>query len=132
VLNLLVEWIEAGEATVVTADDGRQFPGVRIGDDGVRFFSVPDHPDPVAGLETKSGDHVYMTMLASLPMALTWLPGTAVCGSKQPGRQFGGLVFPMVSLDQEVDISWLVVCPPVARTACRLLSPRHYSRPSSG
>ncbi len=109
VLDLLVEWIEAGEATVVTTDDGRQFPGVRIGDAGVRFFDAPDHPNPVAGLETKSGDHVYMTVLDQPPGGFDLIAqAQQLAGNKRPNEQFGGLVFPMVDLNQEVDITWLV------------------------
>jgi hypothetical protein len=109
VLNLLVEWIEAGEVTIVTADDGRQFPGVRIGDDGVRFFNVPDHPNPVAELGSKSGDHVYMTMLDQPPDGFDLIArAQQLAEHKRPSWGFGGLVFPMVNLDQKVDITWLI------------------------
>ncbi len=109
VLDLLVEWVEAGEATVVTADDGRQFPGVRIGEAGVRFFDAPGHPNPVAGLETKSGDHVYMTMLDQPPGGFDLIArAQELVGDKRPSWEYGGLVFPMVDLNQEVDIAWLI------------------------
>ncbi len=109
VLDLLVEWIKAGEATVVTADDGRQFPGVRIGNAGVQFFSAPGHPDPIAGLETKSGDHGYMTMLDQPPHGFDLVAkAQELTRNKQPSEDYGRLIFPMVDLNQEVDISWLI------------------------
>ncbi len=109
VLDLLVEWIEAGEATLVTADDGRQFPGVRISGAGVRFFSAPGHPDPVAGLESKSGDRVYTTMLDQPPGGFDLIAkAQELTRNKQPSQEYGGLIFPMVDLNQEVDVSWLI------------------------
>jgi hypothetical protein len=109
VLDLLVEWAQEGEVTLVETDGGREFPGVRVGEQGLRFFDVPDHPNPVARLETKSGDLVYMTMLDQ-PLEGFDLVAKARAFSehKRPRGAFGGLIFPIVDLDQEEDITWLI------------------------
>ena len=67
VLDLLVEWAQKGEVTSVRMDDGQELLGVRLGEQIAQFFDVPEHPNPVACLETKSGDRVYMTMLDQAP-----------------------------------------------------------------
>lgn len=109
VLDLLVEWLQKGEATVVITDDCRQFPGVRIDVSGVEFYTAPSHANPIACLKTRSGDEVYMTMLEQSPEGFD-LVARAEHLSRTMGfnSKWGGLVFPMVDLDQKVDISWLL------------------------
>lgn len=109
VLDLLVEWLQKGGATVVITDDCRQFPGVRIDVSGVEFYTAPSHAKPIACLKTRSGDEVYMTMLERPPEGFD-LVAKAEHLSHTMGfsSKWGGLVFPMVDLDQKVDISWLL------------------------
>lgn len=108
VLDLLVEWLQKGDITTVTTDDGRPFPGVLINKSGVRFFDAHGHPNPIARLETKSGDEVYMTMLDQPPEGFDLVATAERLSGARPSYDWGGLVFPMVDLDQKVDISWLL------------------------
>jgi|GEM_PF-665070 len=109
VLDLLIEWPQKGEVTSVRMDDGQEFPGVRLGEQVAQFFDVPEHPNPVACLETKSGDRVYMAMLDQAPDGFDLVAkAQALSNYKRPSNAFGGLIFPMVDLNQEVDITWLI------------------------
>ncbi|MDP3771117.1 MAG: serpin family protein [bacterium] len=110
VLDVLVEWIERGDVHPIRAM-GRQFEGVRIPVKRRRVAFLHDRafPNPIACLTTKSGDRVYLTVLDAsrvpdLIASSERLPSLDHSGEK---RGFGGVIFPMVSLDQEVDISWL-------------------------
>jgi len=109
VLDLLVEWIQEGTVTTVVTDGVDQYPGVRIAKKGVSFFTAPGHSNPIARLATKSGDKVYVTMLDDPPegfdlvaKAEAFSAGLEICWD------YDGLVFPMITLDQEVNISWLL------------------------
>lgn len=109
ILDLLVEWIQRGEVTAVRTDDGQEFPGVRVDGRSVRSFDVPGHPNPLARLETKSGDWVTMTMLDQTPEGFDLIAkAQALSGHKRQSGAFGGLIFPMVDLNHEVDITWLI------------------------
>lgn len=110
VLDLLVEWLVKGEVITVHGVDRRDYPGVKISNGGVQIYDARGHNCPIAMLETKTGDHVYMTMLSRAPSDGFDLIAKAQAFSRvlSPNREFGGLVFPMVDLDQRVDIGWLV------------------------
>ncbi len=50
-----------------------------------------------------------MTMLDRPPAGFDLIAkAQQLAGGKRPGREFGGLVFPMVDLDQKIDIAWLI------------------------
>jgi hypothetical protein len=109
VLDLLVEWIIEGEIILVRTPDRQEFPGVHLGEKTVNFFSVFYHPYPIAQIVTKSQDLVLMTMLEKPPakgFALDFM-SQELFANKKPIDDFSGLIFPMVDLSQEVDISWL-------------------------
>ncbi len=109
VLDLLAEWKHEGAIVETITPDGRRFPGVHIGADGVRFFSARRHRSPIACLETKSGDEVFLTMLDEPPGGPDLL-GRAheLSRRRRDNHDFAGLVFPMVGLDQQVGLGWLV------------------------
>ena len=110
ILDILVEWINTGIATVIhTNGTGREFPGVRIGGGDVIFYSAPSHEHPIACLETKSSDLVYMTMLDDPPEGFALVAkAEELSREKKYSFEFDGLKFPMVNLNQEVDIGWLI------------------------
>ncbi len=110
VLDLLVEWLVKGEVTSVQGVDHKTYPGVKISKGGVQFYNARGHNSPIALLETKTGDRVYMTMLGSAPNDGFDLIARveALSRSLSPNREFGGLDFPMVDLDQHVDIGWML------------------------
>lgn len=110
VLDLLVEWVQEGEAGTVQGIDTRDYPAVRISQEGADFYEVDGHPHPIVALETKTGDVVYMTMLDSEPAyefdLIDQVEGLS--HGMRPTYGYGGVIFPMVDLDQRVDIRWLI------------------------
>ncbi len=112
ILDVLVEWMEEGARTTVTGSDGMFHDAVTISDRIVSFHTVEGHPNPVASVATKSageGNSVCMTMIDAVPsdefefLALIKTLERNVTLT----HEYSTLTFPMVDLDQEVDISWL-------------------------
>jgi len=106
ILDLLVEWLEAGTETEVETPKGEVFPAARIKKDVVSYFRSGGNSEPVVCIDTKSGDKVYMTMLddsQNLDLVELFLMEDFI-----PCSKFGDLVFPMVNLDYQPDISWLI------------------------
>ena len=110
VLDLLVNWLVEGEETTVEAKDHKNYPGVKIGKESVQFYNAHGHNNPIALLKTKTGDRVYLTMLDNAPSDGFGLIDLAeeLADNLTDNDDYGGLVFPMVDLDQRVDISWLL------------------------
>jgi hypothetical protein len=110
VLDLFAEWIHEGDEAIVFTPDQRQFPGVDIDKRGVKLFYTSDHAHPVACLQTKSQDIVFMTMLEKPPVDIFGLFNLAAKFSENLRNcdDFEGVRFPMVDLRQRVDISWLL------------------------
>jgi hypothetical protein len=110
VLDLLVEWVQKGEVRTVRGIDNRDYPAVRMSQESAKFYEVGGHPHPIVALETKTGDVVYMTMLDSEPAhefdLIDQVEGLS--HAIYPTYQYGGVIFPMVDLDQKVDITWLI------------------------
>jgi hypothetical protein len=81
-----------------------------LSQEGAMFYKVPEHPHPIVALQTKTGDVVYMTMLDSEPAdefdLIDQVEGLS--HAMYPTYEYGGVIFPMVDLDQKVDISWLI------------------------
>jgi hypothetical protein len=111
IMDVLVEWVEPGTKSHVyfNGDRSQEYPGVCVKGDNSSILSSKKHPHPIAQLETKTGDHVYMTI------AETELEGLKLTAKVQdiaanliPSREYEGVVFPMVDLNQEVDIGWLL------------------------
>jgi len=111
ILDLLIEWIEKGEKTKVRTDDRKKFPGVRIKGENVSFYTIPGHKEPIACLKTKSGDRVFMTMLNQSPEGFDLVKKAEKLSDFdkcwEDVDEYDGIVFPMVDLNQTVDISWL-------------------------
>ena len=114
VLDMLVEWAEKGEATSVTRRNTHDaYPAVRIaGGSYVDFLETKGHNHAIARLRTKSGDLVHMTILDYLPDNSGSFKLVEIAEELSEGDEsdnlIGGVVFPMVSLNQQVDISWLI------------------------
>ena len=111
VLDLMVEWVTEGIRTTIRSSRlAQEYPAVRL-TDGVNFARADSHPHPIAAVSTKSGDLVMMTKLDQMPpgeFGLVDLAGALTKEGEYVYDEFGGLVFPMVDLNQEVDLSWLL------------------------
>ncbi|MBI2633082.1 MAG: hypothetical protein HYW78_01690 [Parcubacteria group bacterium] len=110
VLNVLVEWARKGAVTTIRPDLFHTYPGVRIPSEGAEFFQAYGHSEPIALLTTKSGDRVYLTIAGGPPPEPFSMVDYVQQLSKSKQMLYGdfdGVVFPMVHLDQRVDINWL-------------------------
>lgn len=107
ILNVLVKWIQKGEIAQITTDDNREFKGVRL-KDRLIICRSGGHPNPIACISTKSKDSVFMT-IADKPFEGFGLVALVekLNGDLSLDKGYSGVEFPMVDLDQEVDISWL-------------------------
>lgn len=110
VLDLMVEWLRRGVVTKLVAKDENVYPAVRIDKDAVAFFTAHGHNYPIACPRTKSGDVVYITMLDKPLFSGFEFVARAeeITANLRFCHDYGDLIFPMVDLNQEVDISWLM------------------------
>ena len=108
VLDLLVEWLAPGTKVPITlAGAEKKYPGVRL-KKGVDFYRSVNHDAPFALIETQSGDTVGMTAYDGDTADFALVEkAEAIAGRKQSMNDFDALYFPMVDLNQEIDISWL-------------------------
>jgi hypothetical protein len=82
---------------------------------GFTVFTTDQHPEPVARINTQSADTVYITKAHKQPLTGDALLAhiklahiKTVQGAQQAhDRSYSNIVFPMVDLDQQEDISWL-------------------------
>ena len=111
VLDLRCRWQHPGASTVVEAPVGRTFPAARLTPPGLAFWTAAGHPDPVAVATTMDGDTAALTPLAGAPddFDLVALVDALERGLRPiaPAETFGGLVFPMVDLDEQAELPWL-------------------------
>lgn len=108
VQDLLVDWLRPGWETTLKGQDGNTYPAVSIGT-AMNIYQSTQHSYPIAELQTTSSDLVYITKLDSALAGFELLYyAQQLSGSLQPIYGYGGVIFPMVDLKQEVDISWLL------------------------
>lgn len=112
-LDLLVEWKNQGGNIEIETPKKEKYKGVRIGARGVGFYSSRKHNNPIACLETKSLDKVFVTMLDE--KLVTGNPAEFALHEKikeiksniRERYDFGGIRFPKVDLEQADNVTWL-------------------------
>ncbi|MBI2030729.1 hypothetical protein HYT05_03835 [Candidatus Kaiserbacteria bacterium] len=106
VLDVLMKWRVPGKVTTITTSAQTRFPAAKLSDETVRIRRVGN--TDVAMIETETADVAYMAMwekpLEHFELLAAVEDLTPEKGSYTP---YEGLVFPMVDLDHQVDISWL-------------------------
>jgi hypothetical protein len=116
VLDLLVTWLEPGNEVplrvnstgTTTSHDDKEYPAVRMVK-AISFSSTSQHPHAIARLQTQSDDVVYLTRLDKTLTGFDLLHyAKQLSASLSPNYDYAGVVFPMVDLKQNVDISWLI------------------------
>ena len=109
VLDLLVEWLEKGKKTSVKCVlDQEWYDAARL-KNGVEYLLSDIHRHPIAAIATKTGDVVYMTKIDDAPDGFDLVAmAEQLANLSRPVYEFGGLVFPMVDLNQQVDVSWIL------------------------
>lgn len=105
VLKVQVEWLARGEQTRISYE-GNEYSAFSISE-GVRILSAPCHDQPIARVETKSGDVVYLTVHDriggfELDRRIREIEqnATPAWGSE--------LIAPCVNLEDEPDLSYLI------------------------
>ena len=107
ILKVLVEWLEVGKITsLLSYGQKGEFSAVKL-NKGVRVFeNLTLHKHPIARIETKSGDKVSMTIIDKNPVSL--LSTIRMLNMvTRISRDYDGVTFPMISLDERPDISWI-------------------------
>lgn len=108
ILDVLVEWLESGEVTRIFGPDQHEYPGVEF-KENFEVLKANNHKHPIVCLPTKSGDKVYMTIASKeaegleLASIVDWLRADL-----RQSTHYDLFSFPMIDLNQEVDISWLL------------------------
>ena len=109
VMDLVARWRHRGKASSLRTPDGHDVPAVRTDARAVEFFRADSHPHPIARMQTRAGDAVWMTMHETLLEAKDLgAVGPRLADQKRPVDEFDGLVFPMVDLATDADLLWLV------------------------
>lgn len=110
ILDVLVEWLEKGTKTNLIVKKKGNYPAVRMEmESSFKICFSPRHIVPIAVLNTKSGDQVYMTIADHPYRGFDLISRIEEIDSiyLKEGLPYDFLVFPMVDLNHEVDISWL-------------------------
>lgn len=118
ILDVLTEWLVEGFTSTKLMYKEKEYPAVTL-KANMRSDTDPrnmyecyvsrHHNFPVAMLNTKSGDRVYMTVAGRSYTSFELIHRIyEIQGSlRETVSHYESLIFPMVSLDQEVDIGWL-------------------------
>jgi len=106
-LELKEEWLIEGKKKKLDPDS--QFDAAEF-TKGYKVYSSSVHNNPIAQLVAKNGDLVYITVIDSVSdnmLDLMELPGKIF---KNPELEsiYTGVRIPMISLEQEIDYSWIV------------------------
>lgn len=112
ILDVMINWLYQGEkSTINHAITQQEYPAVYI-DTGFAVYKSTAHQFPVVRIPTKTNDVVWMT-IADKPRESFELVehiqhiAHAIDYDEYP-EDYSNIRFPMVDLDQEVDISWLM------------------------
>lgn len=106
VLDLAIKWSTSGTVTKIVVGGGRQFDGVRL---PATLSEVDGHQYPIAEIATMNGeDAVRMTVLDEAVNGFELINSAETLSKRKPNRiSVGCVTFPMVKLDDQVDVSWM-------------------------
>lgn len=110
ILDVNFQWLHKGDETTIVYKN-TSYPAVRM-DSGFKVFSAENYTQPIVCLETKSNDKVWMTIADhDTPLQdfelLQWIESVQK-NRVQSKKDYDIVKFPMVDLDQEVNVTWLV------------------------
>jgi hypothetical protein len=110
VMRVLIEWLYAGNSSVVTGADGKDYEAVSMKSNGVTISHVVQaHKYPVIRVAGKSGETVCMSMIDEMPTTQEgmFLKISELDGVRAASHQFEGVSFPKIDLDDQPDIGWI-------------------------
>jgi len=115
ILKIALAWHDKGEKTTLAVNN-KEYPAVRFEGRGKQPFKVYDAPagengSPILELAAKNGDMVYMMVAPANQEPLREFDLLDSIAMWQQNKiesavPYSAVIFPMVSLDQEVDIHW--------------------------
>lgn len=118
ILTALIKWATAGSKTTLYAKDesGRErgFPAVEMSGKDVVYLRSSVHAHLVVRIPTTNGDEVFLTILEDHEYDLGEVDFVGAADAiLDPSNlvevnNVHDLIFPMVDLDQEEDISWIL------------------------
>lgn len=111
IFQVLVEWLTAGTKTELTYAE-QTYPAVSLTQDFQVFTPTTSQiaAAPVAAITTKSGDTVYLGVADHQPASDFALLAEIqqLKADLQPATDYTEVIFPMVDLNREEDLSWLL------------------------
>jgi len=108
ILDVLALWKAAGTESLINFN-GLSYPAAKL-TDGFRVLESPGRDHFIIEVQTQSGDRFYMTIADEEPVNDFALLATVNEIDAQPKTNHSSydfVQFPMISVDHEVDISWL-------------------------
>ncbi len=104
VFKLLLEWVRPGTTCWVR---NKEYPAVRIGRNH-QFFSSKHAQNPIVSIVTRNGDVVRMTAFDHPPHEFELAELVReIDRSAKPNNDFNGVIFPMITYNEQIDISWV-------------------------
>lgn len=107
IFNILVNWAQEGQITQINANN-KGYSAVEI-NKNFNVYTSSQHINPIIELNTKTDDKVYITVADKSRESFDLLDYIANIKDNTIDSDviYDKVVFPMVDLNQEVDISWL-------------------------
>lgn len=112
-MDLLGKWAIKGKESTVVDEDGKQFPGIKMTNYGLKFYRIEGDSNLIIELEVRTGDRVFLKMEPEVPSGLEIVAFAEAIQEKMleisPGAEgIDGLIFPKIDLDQKFALDWLL------------------------
>ena len=110
ILKVLLKWLHKGVKATIVAPSRAEYPAVFMKESaGAAMYSVSGHTNPVIALPTQTEDVVILSMLDQAPEDEFEVVSVARHFlAKLQSRGAVEVTFPMVDLDIQADLSWLI------------------------
>ena len=112
VLSVLVEWLKEYEKYTVHIED-KSYSGVQA-KENFEVYSSYRHEYPIVMLETKTDEKIYITIAdkeyesLDLLARIKDIDNSRIVKADSLAENYDSVIFPMVDLEHDVDISWVV------------------------
>lgn len=110
VLDLLGKWANNGQRWTVYTEEGESYPGVKMTNYGLGFYQLEGNPNIIIEIETKASDRVYLMMADDVPDGFSLINHIESISRQmkkiEPVHE--GVVFPMIDLNEEGELEWLI------------------------
>ena len=109
-LDLEGHWKNLGKKTAVYTEEYDEYPGVKMSDGRFKFYCLEGEESLVIELETEKKDLAYMMMAKEVPDGFAMIEHVEnIMGHmKSCSPEYEGLIFPMIDLDIEGSLEWLI------------------------